>query len=69
MLIEVLHLVDGSVQSHVFVGKAASRQMGPSGAQILFRDGSGRDHVGRKVISAQYAHAEMIITYDEDEIG
>jgi len=67
MLIEVVFVVNNATQSHKYTCTNASRQIGVDGANIIFRDGSGRDHTGRKVLSAQYRTAEVIITYDEGE--
>lgn len=64
MRIEVVFVVSGTTQNHYYTCKNASRQI--ETGNILFRDGTGRDHAGRKVLSAQYRQAEVIITYDED---
>lgn len=67
MIIEVVYAVDGSVQPATFTCKHASRKIHNGGiGVILFPDGTGRDHKGRKVLSAQYAHVQSIVTYDED---
>jgi hypothetical protein len=66
MLIEVVFVVNGSTQNHKFTCKDASRQVGPDGVCIIFKDGTGRDHIGRKVLGALYRTGEVVITYDED---
>jgi len=68
MLIEVVFVVNGSIQNHKYTCTSASREIGVNGGNIIFRSGPGRDHIGRKVLSAQYRNAEVIITYDENEI-
>jgi hypothetical protein len=68
MLIEVLHVVNGTTHTHKFTCTNAARQLGVDGVNITFRDGTGRDHIGRKVLSAQYRTGEVMITYDENEI-
>lgn len=66
MLIEVVHAVNGTTHTHKFTGENVSRQLDGIGlANIVFKDGTGRDHLGRKVLTAQYSDAFSIITYDE----
>jgi len=68
MLIEVTHVINGTTHTHQFTCTGASRQLGIEGVNIAFKDGTGRDHIGRKVLTAQYRTGEVMITYDEDEI-
>lgn len=69
MIFEVVYLVDETTHRDVFTGNRRSgRQLRPSGlANLVFRDGSGRDCDGRKIRTAQYVHAEVIYSYDEED--
>ncbi len=67
MKIEVVFVANGSTQSHHYTCTKASRQLDVHCAQIIFKGGPGFDEKGRKVISAQYREAAVIITYEDSQ--
>lgn len=66
MIVEVVHSINGTTHTHRFTGKNISRQLEGEVATIIFKDDTGRDNLGRRVLFAQYSHAFYVITYDED---
>lgn len=68
MRIKVIHVVNGSTHTHEYTCTDATRQLnGADGVNIVFRDGSGRDAAGNKVLTAQYRQADVMITYDDTD--
>lgn len=63
MKIKVVHVTNGTTQTDTFECEWASRQIDLWGANIIMKNGT--DHEGRKVISAQYCHPEVIVTYSD----
>lgn len=66
MMVEVLHVVNGTTDTHLFQAEHVTSQMFKSGKAILkFKGGEMiREHgITGPVLSAQYSQAEVIIRF------
>lgn len=63
MIIEVVHVVNGSTKTHRYTCTHGWRQIGADGTNITLQD--GRREANRPVLTAQYRQAETIITYKD----
>jgi len=66
MRVHVIYMVDSTTHNDQFTCESVSRQINNYGvANIIFLGSPGVDAKGRKVLTAQYTHAEVIYTCED----